>query len=137
MFLRFLELEFEIGSAFWPEVFSALSMIVPSVLAYHTAPELASKSVFPEGLWALAVGTFLHCPFSVAYHLACAVLDQRDGFDSYSTPFRTMDLTAIHCSAIIFAWALSQGDWLYTFLMFVDSGLQLTEARMCINSVSK
>ena len=72
---QFLQLEFEIGSTFWPEVFSALSMTVPSVYAYYAAPELASISVFPEGIWALTIGTMVHCPFSVAYHLACAVLD--------------------------------------------------------------
>ena len=31
------------------QVFSALSMMVPSIYAYHAAPELASNAIFPEG----------------------------------------------------------------------------------------
>ncbi|CAE7561852.1 eef-2, partial [Symbiodinium pilosum] len=118
-FLQFLELEFEIGSEFWPEVFSALSMMVPSIYAYHAAPELASNAIFPEGVWALAIGAMLHCPFSVAYHLASAVLDKHTGYDPMCTPFRTMDLSAIHVACIVYAWALSHGNVLFTLFLAI------------------
>lgn len=107
--LQFLELEFEIGSVVWPEVFSALTMAAPSLYALHAAPELASNAVFPEGVWALAIGTMMHCPFSMAYHLASALMNKRDGYDPMCTPFRTMDITAIHISIFILLRRLVEG----------------------------
>eukprot|EP00439_Symbiodinium_sp_Y106_P084802 s46_g26.t1 len=115
--LQFLELEFELGSVVWPEVFSALTMAAPSLYALHAAPELASNAVFPEGVWALAIGTMMHCPFSMAYHLASALLNKRDGYDPMCTPFRTMDISAIHINCVVFGWALSGGSLIFALFM--------------------
>ncbi|CAE7264856.1 pcrA, partial [Symbiodinium sp. CCMP2592] len=115
--LQFLELEFEIGSVVWPEVFSALTMAAPSLYALHAAPELASNAVFPEGVWALAIGTMMHCPFSMAYHLASALLNEREGYDPMCTPFRTLDISAIHINCVVFGWALSGGSLIFALFM--------------------
>mmetsp|Transcript_43648 Transcript_43648/g.70746 ORF Transcript_43648/g.70746 Transcript_43648/m.70746 type:complete len:251 (-) Transcript_43648:143-895(-) len=106
------------SSLFWQEVFSALSMMLPSLYALSFAPELAARgAAFPEGIWVLTYASCVHCPFSMAYHLTNAFR----GGDDYEmfrvTPFRTADLSAIHLCAIAFAWALSRGSVLFTALL--------------------
>ena len=117
--LRWLEPELAFGHTFWPEVFSALTMLLPALHGYALAPEIALDASFPPGIWALLYATLFHCPISMVYHSANAIFEGTPGYDALCTPFRTADLIAIHFCCIAFGWAESHGDVAYTSLLVV------------------
>ncbi|CAJ1372535.1 unnamed protein product [Effrenium voratum] len=117
--LQWLEPEITLGRTFWPEVFSAFTMLLPALHGSNLAADLASGAAFPQGVWVLLYGAIFHCPVSMAYHLSNAVLEGTAGHDVMLTPFRTADLTAIHLCCIAFGWAESYGDILYTLALTV------------------
>lgn len=125
--LRWLEPEIAFGETFWPEVFSALTMLFPALHGYYMAPDIAADASFPPGVWVLLYATLFHCPVSMAYHLANAAFYGMSGYDALNTPFRTADLVAIHLCCIAFGWAESHGDISYTiFLIVINVGCILS-----------
>ncbi|CAK9001617.1 Elongation factor 2 [Durusdinium trenchii] len=112
-----------LGRTFWPEVFSALTMLLPALHGYFRAPDIAASAAFPQGVWALAYAAIFHCPISMAYHLSNAVYDGAPGYDVLCTPFRTADLIAIHLCCVAFGWAESHGHLEYTiFITIINIG---------------
>jgi len=100
------------GSQFWQEVFSAASMVLPSLYALCFANRFAEGAAFPSGVWALVYMTYAHCFASVAFHATLAIEEGK--VDPFQSPFRLVDLGAIHTACVVFGWAVSHGALLFT-----------------------
>jgi hypothetical protein len=98
---------------YWPEVFSAVTMLAPSLYGLSLVSYLLEVASFPHAVKALLVASCLHCPVSMAYHFTNAAW-QKYSYDMMLTPFRLADVVAIHISCIVFGWALSHGSLSYT-----------------------
>eukprot|EP00930_Biecheleria_cincta_P103069 TRINITY_DN9498_c0_g1_i2.p1 TRINITY_DN9498_c0_g1~~TRINITY_DN9498_c0_g1_i2.p1 ORF type:complete len:267 (-),score=19.96 TRINITY_DN9498_c0_g1_i2:149-949(-) len=97
-------------AVFWQEVFSAGTMMVPSIYCHNVVAELAFVARKPLGLWVMTWATYTHCLASVAYHLRCA-FGSRPDFDHLRSPFRAADMAFIHVCCFCYGWAVS-GGWL-------------------------
>lgn len=91
------------------ELANAASMVLPSALLW-----LWWRSP-PEGFeWnaqtlVMALGTVVHLPVSMTYHMQCALRRVMDPVDCF---WRRMDQSCIHANCALFAWSLS-GSALY------------------------
>lgn len=110
---------------YWPEVFSAVTMLAPSLYGLSLLSYLLEVASFPAGVKALVVASCLHCPVSMTYHFTNAAWEKYS-YDMMLTPFRLADVVAIHISCIIFGWALSHGSLSYTCVGAVVNSLFIT-----------
>jgi hypothetical protein len=86
------------------EYFSAITMCVPSLLMtyYHYTQPV---NVCNKSIW---IGSLLHAPFSIMYHLLCA----RNYFlDPIENLPRKLDQAMIHVAAICFTVGISDYAW--------------------------
>lgn len=83
------------------EYFSALTMAAPSLLMtyyYYTLP----VNVCTKSIW---IGTVLHAPFSIMYHVLCANHFFHDNVDNFS---RKLDQIMIHICSICITLGVSK-----------------------------
>jgi len=99
----------KVPDRFWQEVFSAGTMVLPSVYAYCNCAGIAANASFPQGIWAVTFSTYGHCLASVAFHLQCAFCNG-PSFNQFESPFRTADMAFIHLCCFWYAFAISHGD---------------------------
>lgn len=94
--------------SFTQEFCNALSMFIPTLViifygVYDPGP-MDGKPFWNVFSRAFAFGTFIHLPFSIAYHLLCAY----DFFeDRVNCVPRKLDQTLIHVVCFIYSYALS------------------------------
>mmetsp|Transcript_4801 Transcript_4801/g.11195 ORF Transcript_4801/g.11195 Transcript_4801/m.11195 type:complete len:300 (-) Transcript_4801:94-993(-) len=114
-FLNLDDIEHQVCEVhFWQEMFSAVTMLPPSILALWWVLTLSPETQFPQCIWALAIASWVHCPASMIYHITNGLNAGNKKYDPYASPLRLVDVSAIHCCAVAFAWAVSHGDWLFT-----------------------
>lgn len=112
------------AQGFWREVFSAATMILPSAYAACFASSMAETAQFPQGIWAIAYATYVHCIASVAFHLHCAYLSGTS-FNHFESPLRVADMVLIHACCIFYGWAVSPGG-----IVFLAANLVCNSACM-------
>jgi len=113
-FLNLDDIEHQVCEVhFWQEMFSAVTMLPPSILALWWVLTLSPETQFPQCIWALAIATWAHCPVSMMYHITSA-LNAGKSYDPFSSVFRLADVSAIHGCCVAFGWAVSHGDWFFT-----------------------
>jgi len=101
--------------SFWPEIFSAVTMVAPSFLLLGLAPKLATAgNGFTLGIWVMTFATYSHCLVSVAFHLECA-LKAGTKFNQFESIFRVADMCFIHVCCIAYGFALSGGAVAFNF----------------------
>lgn len=98
------------GRFHWQEAWSAVTMVLPSILLVCIAPSLSARADYPASVWVLTVSAMIHCPFSFVYHMVNAFRTNTKGHDAYRSPLRVGDLGTIHVTAVSYTWALSHGS---------------------------
>jgi|Transcript_17525 hypothetical protein len=103
------------SSHFWQEIFSALTMLVPSLyLAYRFARVAAG--VLPLRLRYMNWATYLHCIASCMYHCQCALNSTNKDFNHFRSPLRTADLAMIHVCLVTYTHAVSGEFWIFDLI---------------------
>lgn len=90
----------------WQEVANAVTQVVPSALF---ALEVARHEHMPLHAWVLVTSVWVHLPFSLVYHVECA-LRRDDTFDPLRCWSRRLDNSFIHVSAACIAFGTSHGS---------------------------
>ena len=97
-------------SFFWQEMFSAATMLVPSLyLAYR----FQVPGLIPLRLQLLSWATYMHCLASCMYHMQCAFNCANRAFNHLSSPLRTADLAMIHVCLVAYTHAVSAEFWIF------------------------
>ena len=91
---------------FWQEIFSATSMLVPSIYLVFGVDFANHFS-----LWMMTVATVVHCLASASYHFQCAYHTTDPSWDHLSSAFRTADMCLIHVCMFTYCIAVSPGLW--------------------------
>jgi len=99
------------GSFVMQEVWSAASMLLPSIYIHHAGGAFAEVSQQPEKIWLMAFATYAHCLASAIYHLQCAYNSGTD-FNHFRSPTRTADISLIHVCCYTYGVALSGGSYI-------------------------
>ena len=100
------------ASHFWQEMFSAGTMLVPSLyLAYKF-----QVPAIPLRLRMMTWATYVHCCASCMYHCQCALKSAKKDFNHLSSPFRTGDLAMIHVCLLAYTHAVSGDFWIFDLL---------------------
>lgn len=87
------------------EVCNAATMLLPSLALFlYCQPSRRTHADL------ILLGTCMHLPSSVAYHLQCALDPKRDRIDN---DLRRLDQSMQHAVAPMFAYALSHGSWAF------------------------
>jgi len=96
-------------SRFWPEVWNAVSMTIPSIYAYYMVQTMPETVICSTCVYVLYYGIILHLPFSVSYHVSMAAeACGSDFFQLEPSVFRVLDMSFIHVAAIATSYAESR-----------------------------
>lgn len=96
------------GLRTFQEVSNAVSMMIPSaVLLINYFNFSETCNIYTR---TLLQGTLLHLPFSMLYHILCAIDHFEDRINCWA---RKLDQTFIHINGCFICYSLS-GNWLYT-----------------------
>ncbi|CAE7233564.1 eef-2 [Symbiodinium natans] len=90
---------------FWQELFSAGSMIVPSLYLVF----MVDLTRLP--ILMMTVATCVHCLASASYHCQCAYYTTDPNWDHLKSPLRTADMCFIHVCMFAYCCAVSPGLW--------------------------
>lgn len=88
------------------EVLSAVSMLFPIAHGYSLLRDLPSSAHCPTCGWTIFVACLAHMPFSIAYHIVCALNSRGRNIDD--TIARCLDQSGIHLCCTVIAIVLSQ-----------------------------
>ena len=99
---------------FWQEVFSAGSMLGPS-LVFLCCVDLTKGLSFQM----MALSSVVHCLASACYHCQCAYHTTDPSWNHLKSPFRTADMCLIHVCIVTYCFAVSPGLWYIPRLSFV------------------
>jgi hypothetical protein len=97
------------------EYMNAISMIGPTICCLYFCYERQISDFSREHdklVMSFCVGTALHMPFSVVYHVRCALCQRKDRLENN---LRCLDQTFIAVASIFFAFALT-GSLQYSFI---------------------
>eukprot|EP00440_Ansanella_granifera_P076316 gb/GFBE01082820.1/.p1 GENE.gb/GFBE01082820.1/~~gb/GFBE01082820.1/.p1 ORF type:complete len:288 (+),score=24.46 gb/GFBE01082820.1/:1-864(+) len=121
--------------SFWKqEVFSALTMVLPSIYVAHAGPQLAASARVSSSIWLMAYATYCHCVASMGYHFQCAHHSGRStNFDHFTSPFRIADMSLIHLCCFTYGWAIS-GGWDSGWWMLFNA-ISFTANLLCVTSL--
>lgn len=109
------------------EVCNAATMLLPAAILFSCCSKIHPARTRADVLF---LGTCMHLPCSLAYHLRCACTrtsgsrrrpslegnlqgEAQGGWDRVDNDLRRLDQSMQHAVAPLFAYALSHGSWFY------------------------